>query len=325
MDIETTSPYERALSTGDREFRELADFAPVMIWRAGTDTLCDWFNQPWLDFTGRTLRDDVGNGWAECVHPEDLDDCMATFLGAFGAREPFAMEYRLRRHDGEYRWIMDHGRPFYRDGHFAGYWGSCVDVSTHREAQRAQRLLVNELNHRVKNTLAVVQAMATQSFREDRPVAESLASFEGRLQALAAAHDMLVNQAWCEVTLRGVVESTVAPHDPGGSRIVVDGPALMLCPVSAVSVAMAVHELLTNAAKYGALSTDDGQVHLGWTFDRPSGRLRMAWKERGGPAVQAPSRRGFGVRFIERSLAAQAGGSAAVLFEPDGVRCHFEA
>lgn len=324
MDNDMKSPYERALAVGDREFRELADFAPAMIWRVGADGSCDWVNRPWLDYTGRDLAAEVDTGWTDGIHPDDLERCLATFGGSFQAREPFEMEYRLRRHDGTYRWLMDHGRPFSRDGRFAGYWGSCVDVTVHREAQRAQRVLVNELNHRVKNTLAVVQAMASQSFREGRPVAESLASFEGRLQALAGAQDLLVEQAWDDVPLRRLVESTVAPHDPGSDRITLQGPALMLSQASAVSVTMAVHELLTNAAKYGALSAPEGRIALAWSFDAASDRLRLSWKESGGPAVCPPTRRGFGVRFIERVLASQAGGEAAIAFEPDGVRCHVE-
>jgi PAS domain S-box-containing protein len=321
---EAMSPYERALVAGDREFRELADFAPVMIWRSGTDQLCDWFNSPWLAYTGRPMIQEVGNGWADGVHPDDMQRCLSTYLNAFRNREPFSMEYRLRRHDGEYRWLLDNGKPFYRDEYFAGYWGSCVDITAHRDAERAQRILVNELSHRVKNTLAVVQAMATQSFQTGRPVAESLAAFESRLRALAGAHDLLVIHAWEDVALRGIVEAAVAPHDPGRARIVVQGPPLMLASAGAVAVAMAVHELLTNAAKYGALSTPAGQVNLHWRFDPASQRVSMIWKETGGPPVVPPAHRGFGVRFIERVLACQAGGTAAIAFEADGVRCSFE-
>lgn len=321
---EAKSPYERSLIAGDREFRELADFAPVMIWRSGTDQLCDWFNTPWLAYTGRAMIDEVGNGWAGGVHPDDLDRCLRTYVNAFRAREPFSMEYRLRRHDGEYRWLLDNGKPFYRDDDFAGYWGSCVDVTVHRDAEHAQRILVNELSHRVKNTLAVVQAMATQSFSTGRPVAESLPVFESRLRALAGAHDLLVTTAWEDVVLRGVIETTVAPHDPGHARIVVSGPPLMLASAPAVAIAMAVHELLTNAAKYGALSTPFGQVDLSWRFDVATQCVRITWKESGGPAVAPPASRGFGIRFIERVLASQAGGAATVSFERDGVRCSFE-
>ena len=324
---DTTGSMDRAIAAGDHEFRELADFAPVMIWRSRPDKLCDWFNKPWLDYTGRDMEAEMGDGWAQGVHPEDLDRCLDTYISAFDARVPFSMEYRLRRRDGTFRWLLDNGAPYYREGVFAGYWGSCVDVSSHRDAERAQRIVINDMNHRMKNLLAVVQAMAMQSFREDRSVASSMHAFDSRLRALATAHDLLLDRSRDDVGLHGIIESTVAPHDPGNARVTFEGPPLVLDPETAVSMAMTIHELLTNAAKYGALSTPAGTVSIVWSFDSAPdrGKVRLEWKERGGPAVVTPTRRGFGTRFIERVLAGQANGEAAVRFEPDGVRAVFEA
>jgi PAS domain S-box-containing protein len=124
---------------GDRVFKELADFAPVMIWRAGVDALCDWFNKPWLDFVGRPMAAEVGNGWAENVHPDDFDRCLEIYTSSFEAREPFTMTYRLKRHDGVYREILDNGSAFYRHGEFAGYFGSCVDVTEFRSMEEKLR------------------------------------------------------------------------------------------------------------------------------------------------------------------------------------------
>ena len=127
------NPENQFQEMGELEFRELADNAPVMIWRSRPDKQCDWFNKPWIDFSGRSQEELFGYGWAEDVHPEDFDRCVSIYQTAFDAREKFTMPYRLRRHDGVYRWFLYNGAPFYRNGEFAGYFGSCIDITEHRE------------------------------------------------------------------------------------------------------------------------------------------------------------------------------------------------
>jgi PAS domain S-box-containing protein len=123
------------------EYRALVEQAPILIWRANTTGECDYFNERWLAFTGRTLAQESGNGWAEGVHPDDFDRCLAFYLDHFGRRAPFEMEYRLRRHDGAWRWIFDRGVPFFDDasGEFLGYIGSCIDVTPRVEAEEGLR------------------------------------------------------------------------------------------------------------------------------------------------------------------------------------------
>lgn len=138
VDVTERQQAEAALRESEERFRHVANAAPVMIWMSGPDKLCNYFNQPWLEFTGRPLHSELGSGWAEGVHPEDLEGCLKTYGNAFDLREPFEMEYRLRRHDGEYRWVFDHGVPrFNQDGSLAGYIGSCIDVTDRRLAQEA--------------------------------------------------------------------------------------------------------------------------------------------------------------------------------------------
>ena len=164
----------RALS--ETEYRLLVEYSPVMIWRAGVDAKCDYFNDTWLQFTGRTLDQEMGDGWAEGVHADDLDRCVQHYLEHFKRRAAFEMEYRIKRHDGVYRWILDRGVPFYDDaGRFAGYIGSCVDVEDRRRAQQerekrdAQRLALAHdfekrilaiVSHDIRNPLNVIQLAA---------------------------------------------------------------------------------------------------------------------------------------------------------------------
>jgi PAS domain S-box-containing protein len=158
-DLDARRLAEAALLETEIRFRTMADSAPVMLWMCGTDSLCTFFNAEWTRFTGRPLEAELGNGWAEGIHPVDFQPAMDTFLAAFVARESFSMDYRLRRADGEYRWIFDQGRPRVApDGTFAGFIGSCVDVTEQREARRVLERSNQELEERVRARTAELEA-----------------------------------------------------------------------------------------------------------------------------------------------------------------------
>jgi PAS domain S-box-containing protein len=197
------------------------------------------------------------------------------------------------------------------------------DVTERRKTEERQALLVNELNHRVKNTLALVQGLALQSFRDDRAPAEARTTFQHRLAALAAAHDLLTRESWEGATLRGLAEGALGHLSGQERRVEIEGPDVTLGPKAAVSLVMALHELSTNASKYGAMSAPGGTVRVRWQVE--GDRLRLEWRESGGPQVEAPSRRGFGLRMIERALAADLAGRVAMEFEPEGLVCRIEA
>jgi PAS domain S-box-containing protein len=148
IDITMQKQAQDGLRESEARFRAMADTAPVMIWMSGTDRLCTFFNKGWLDFTGRSLEQELGNGWAESVHREDVDRCIGIYINSFDTRRSFTMEYRLRRRDGEYRWVLDSGAPrFASDGTFLGYIGSCIDITEHKRAEVEARKHRDELAH----------------------------------------------------------------------------------------------------------------------------------------------------------------------------------
>ncbi len=193
------------------------------------------------------------------------------------------------------------------------------DIAEEKRADERQRLLMNELNHRVKNTLATVQALAWQTFKaSDR---DAIERFTGRLNILSKAHDILTGTAWHKAAIRDIVSSAIEPFGP--DRFELDGPSCDAHPKIAISFAMVLHELGTNALKYGSLSVPSGAVRVHWTCQHLPDRteLVMTWEETGGPAVVPPSRRGFGTRLIERQLGLEFGGQAELEFHPTGLIC----
>ena len=159
-----------------QEYSALVEQSPILIWRANTETLCDYFNERWLAFRGRSMEQEYGNGWAEGVHPDDFDRCLKIYLDNFKARKIFEMEYRLKRHDGVYRWIFDRGVPFNnKQGEFAGYIGSCIDVTDRVEAQDA---LQKKLEHEIKTLKGIIPICSyCKKIRDDKEIWHQLESY----------------------------------------------------------------------------------------------------------------------------------------------------
>ncbi|MBC2776550.1 PAS domain-containing sensor histidine kinase [Parasphingopyxis marina] len=223
----------------------------------------------------------------------------------------------------EMHWEINSTLATDSEGHLIGLHAIARDITERRAFEERQKLLINELNHRVKNTLALVQGLALQTFREGREPADARAAFEERLVALAAAHDLLTREKWEGATLATLIDDSMRAVNRGNERrVTASGGHVQLPPKAAVSLAMAVHELATNAAKYGALSNPDGTVTIGWHVE--GDRLRIDWRESGGPKVEKPTRKGFGTRMIERALAADLGGEIRLDFAPEGLCCSID-
>ena len=201
------------------------------------------------------------------------------------------------------------------------------EIAERRAAESHRELLINELNHRVKNTLATVQSVAAQTLRTGQIESDVRERLDARLMALSDAHNLLTEHNWQGASLDEVVEMALRPYRADGdNRFAVDGPPVALSPQTALAFAMSLHELATNAAKYGALSSNEGRVELRWAIEGDTGsRLRMIWSERGGPLVKPPSREGFGTRLIQRGLAAELGGSVSLDYAEAGLVCTIDA
>jgi PAS domain S-box-containing protein len=256
------------------------------------------------------------------VHPDDVGGVEAAIATALDPADPkqYAHEYRIRRRDGSVRWVENHGIAYFEgagpERRVAAFVGTLADVSERKEREERERLLMREINHRAKNMLSVVDAIAHQT--ATRNPEDFIERFSERVQALSANQDLLIRNAWHGVETEDLVRAQLAPFaDLIGSRIVVRGPQLRLNAASAQAVGLALHELATNAGKYGALSTDAGRLDIGWAADGDT--FTMNWTEREGPSVSAPQQRGFGTTVMEAMVARSVDGAVDLHYPQSGL------
>lgn len=227
------------------------------------------------------------------------------------------------------RWIAARGQAFFADGRATRFIGTARDISDVKRAEEHQRLLTGELQHRIKNTLAMVQAIANQTLRSATDLDEAREAFAGRLISLGRAHDILTQVSWTAAPIGEVIEGALCVHRQNSvPRIRISGPNVLLAAKPALSLALALHELATNAAKYGALSNESGTIDLRWhvVHEAEEPRFCLTWSEQAGPPIISPPvQRGFGSRLIERSFAAESGGAVTLTYPPTGLVCRIEA
>ncbi|HEX8666154.1 MAG TPA: HWE histidine kinase domain-containing protein [Beijerinckiaceae bacterium] len=259
------------------------------------------------------------------VHPEDRTRQQAVVDEAIAARSSFDIDYRVVWPDGSVRWVQMRGRVVDPGDASVRLVGVSQDVTERKTAEQRRDLLLNELNHRVKNTLATVQSIAAQTARGAASVPEFRKAFEARLLAISKTHNLLTESEWQGAELRQILADEAAAYrnGDGAARVRLAGEPVMLPAETALVAGMVFHEMLTNAAKYGALSTSSGHVDIGWHVDRRAngGEVHLTWVESGGPKVEPRKTRGFGSRLIERGLEQEAGGAVAFDFRPEGLRC----
>jgi two-component sensor histidine kinase len=257
------------------------------------------------------------------VHPEDLPRMVEAWTASVATGQPYDIEHRICLAEGAYRWMRSRAFPRRdRTGSVVRWYGSTEDIHDRKLAEQRQRLLVHELNHRVKNTLATVQSLAAQSFREARDPRAAREQFEARLLAISRAHNVLTRENWESADLHAVIADVITPFSGDDGRVQAEGPSLSLPPNMALALAMALHELCTNACQHGALSTPEGKVAIAWTrtFNEPP-HLILNWQERGGLPASPPGQRGFGMRLLERAIRQELGGEVRLSFETEGATC----
>ena len=265
----------------------------------------------------------------ERVHPEDRMAVVTSQERAIEQPGPFSSEFRIIRADGTIAWIEVRGETIPDEsGRSTRLLSANVDISHRKRADEQLRLVQKELTHRAKNLLTVILAIATQTARRNTTVEEFLAAFSRRIQGLGASHDLLVKRDWAGVPLEELVESQLAPFGGvDGRRVAASGPPVNLKPDVLQNLGLALHELATNASKYGALSNATGSVKIEWSVvpAGPERRFVMSWTEQGGPRAKAPTRKGFGHVIIERSLAKVINGDVHLAFESKGVKWTVDA
>jgi PAS domain S-box-containing protein len=278
--------------------------------------------------------------WRARVHPDDLAGLDAGRLRAFAERQrEHRSEFRIVRADGDIRWIESRGVMTYgAEGRVRRMIGVDIDVTERKQAEEHKSLLVAELDHRVKNVLAVVTAVVTRTLEESGSMAGFAAALDGRIQSMATTHELLSGGKWRGIPLADLIERELAPH-ADGSNVSLEGPEVVLRAEVGQALAMVLHELATNAAKYGALSAQQGSVAVRWRCmggngpgngpeDGPEngsgGVLVLDWVETGGPAVTAPPRSGYGTSIIRDLIPYEFGGTVDLDLAPEGARCRLE-
>lgn len=262
------------------------------------------------------------------IHPDDREMVRTRRREAYRTGQTYENEFRIVRPDGEIRWLYVRAQALANGGTPARAYGVSMDITERKEREAHIRFLMREVSHRSKNLLAVVQAIASQTARATSSPVDFATDFGARLKSLAASLDLLVREEWRGVSVRELVESQLGHYgDPDVRRVEIEGPQLLLSPLAAQYLGMALHELSTNAVKYGALSVPAGKVLIAWRIDGSRGkrRLHFSWHESGGPAVAPPTEKGFGHTVIERMAAEALQGKVTLEFPRQGLRWRLDA
>lgn len=318
-----------AANNGQARFRGTFENAAVGIAHIGIDGKWLRVNQAFCDFTGYTREELLHMSYADVTHPDDVEENRLARDKLFAGRaESFQMDKRYLRKDGTVTWGST-AVSTQRDADEETPYAIAIiqDINARRQAEASRELLLGELNHRVKNTLAVVQGIAKQTLRVAQSPEEFVQSFEERVQSISAAHNLLNESDWAPVSIQSLTEAQVAdPFWTVSDRISISGPEVLLTSNVSVTLGMIIYELATNALKFGALSVPEGLVSMTWSTQSIADKMHLVldWRESNGPTVTQPKRSGFGMFMLGRGVELGLSGSCDCSFSPDGFVCQLK-
>lgn len=325
LDVTATFQVERALRASDERFRLMAETVPALLFTARLAHEFDYVNRRFTDYTGLSEEEALGSGWMAALHKEEAEANQERWLHTIAEGKPLEQDVRLRNKDGDYRWFTMRAEPV-RDpgGEVTRWFGYFVDIHERRLAEDRQKLLARELQHRVRNILSVVRTVTRRTAESAPSIEDFVAHFDGRIEALARTQNILTRTPQGGVDLRELVtEEVLSQATQDDSRLVIKGPTVRLKQQGAELLGLALHELATNAFKYGALSKLTGQLMVSWRVNSGENgrRLILEWRESGVPILKKPERRGFGREILERGLVYELSAKTNLEFTNDGLRC----
>lgn len=315
---------EQEARRGGRDLAEMTARLDALI-RSSSEVRylinADWSELAQLSgggFIPDTSEDNVD--WLDDYIPEEHRGLVRTEIErAIEAKDTYHLEHKVNRVDGSVGWALSRAVPLFdENGGIKSWMGAASDITARKTAEETQQVLTQELSHRIKNILSVVQSIATQTLRTASSTEEAREVLEARLNSLARAQDIVTQDRYAETEVRTLVDAALAPYQDAAERISKDGSRIKLPAQQALGLSLALHELATNAAKYGSLSNDAGTVSISWDFVDDT--FVFDWLEIGAPPVTSPARRGFGSRLIEQVVPSYFNGKGRIDFQSEGIR-----
>lgn len=322
QDLTERTRAELEVKAKRHELRILVETIPQLVWRAVAGGDWTWASPQWTEFTGKAEKESHGRGWLEPIHPDDREGAREAWRNA-ESQGRYEADYRLRSADGTYRWFQARATPIHSDdGSLVDWFGTSTDVDDIRRFQEHEKLLLAELQHRVRNTLAVVRSIVRRSAQSATDVEDYTMHLEGRIDAFARVQASITRDPARGVDLEYLVaEQLRAVGAREGDTATIDGPEVKMSASAAETMSLAIHELATNAMKYGALTSPRGEVQVKWSVVDGDGspHLDFRWTEQGMRLTGQPTRQGFGTMILTRTLGYELKAETDLAFPPTGL------